>query len=419
MFDLDHLQEIWVALTRNRLRTFLTAFGVFWGIFLLVILLGSGQGLENGVNQSFSGMATNSFFVWGQRTSKPFAGLPAGRQVEFLDEDTVELRRELTAARVIAPRLQLGGFRGGATVTRGTESSAFNVMGDMPEISTIQSLYVDRGRFLNRFDVEDKRKIAVLGTRSVEVLFPGGEDPLGATVDINGVAFQVVGTFRSRNTGDGAERDAETIFVPFTAFQQSFNAIGRVHWFAVTARPDVEATAVEEQALALLRARHKVSPEDRRGIGSFNLAEEFGKIQGLFTGIRLLMWIVGIGTLSAGAIGVSNILLIVVRERTKELGLRRAVGATPWKVMSQVIVEAVLLTAVAGLLGLMAGVGGLELVASQLPQSGDQRMFLNPGVELADALRAVVVLVVSGTIAGMLPARRAVAVNPVVALRSE
>jgi len=419
MFDLDHLQEIWVALTRNRLRTFLTAFGVFWGIFLLVILLGSGQGLENGVNQSFSGMATNSFFVWGQRTSKPFAGLPAGRQVEFLDEDTVELRRELTAARVIAPRLQLGGFRGGATVTRGTESSAFNVMGDMPEISTIQSLYVDRGRFLNRFDVEDKRKIAVLGTRSVEVLFPGGEDPLGATVDINGVAFQVVGTFRSRNTGDGAERDAETIFVPFTAFQQSFNAIGRVHWFAVTARPDVEATAVEEQALALLRARHKVSPEDRRGIGSFNLAEEFGKIQGLFTGIRLLMWIVGIGTLSAGAIGVSNILLIVVRERTKELGLRRAVGATPWKVMSQVIVEAVLLTAVAGLLGLMAGVGGLELVASQLPQSGDQRMFLNPGVELADALRAVAVLVVSGTIAGMLPARRAVAVNPVVALRSE
>jgi len=419
LFDLDHLQEIWVALSKNKLRTFLTAFGVFWGIFLLVVLLGSGQGLKNGVNQGFQGMATNSFFVWGQRTSKPYAGLPAGRRVEFDTEDVEALRHGLPEAEVIAPRLQLSGYRGGVTVTRGTEASAFSVMGDMPEILGIQSLVVDRGRFVNEIDIDQKRKVAVIGTRVVEVLFPDGEEPVGETVDINGVAFNVVGTFRSRNTGGGAERDAETIFVPFSTFQQAFNAIGRVHWFAVTARPDASATEVQEKALSILRQRHKVAPDDRRGVGSFNLAEEFGKIQGLFTGIRLLMWIVGAGTLAAGAIGVSNIMLIVVRERTRELGIRRAVGATPWKVMSQVVLEAILLTAVAGLLGLAAGVGVMELVSQLIPQGGDRQMFVNPGVELIDAVRAISVLVAAGALAGMLPARRAVAVNPVVALRSE
>ena len=421
MFDLDHLQEIWIALSRNRLRTFLTAFGVFWGIFLLVVLLGSGQGLKNGVNQGFSAVATNSFFVWGQRTSKPWAGLPAGREVEFTDADTAAMRREVKGARVIAPRLQLGGWRGGATATRGTESGAFTVMGDVPEIQTIQSLLVDRGRFLNPIDLEDKRKVAVLGTRSVEVLFPEGDEPVGQTVDINGVVFQVVGTFRSRASGGNAERDAETIFVPFTTFQQAFNAMNEVHWYAVTVADDVSATEAQEAALALLRKRHKVAPDDRRGIGSFNLAEEFAKVQGLFTGIRLLMWIVGIGTLAAGAIGVSNIMLIVVRERTKELGLRRAVGATPWKVMTQIVIEAVLLTAVAGCLGLAAGVGVMEVVSSLLPQGGGDApsMFINPGVRIGDATRALLILIGAGALAGMLPARRAVSVNPIVALRSE
>lgn len=419
LVDLDHLQEIWAALSKSRLRTFLTAFGVFWGIFLLVVLLGSGQGLQNGVSRGFSGMATNSFFVWAMRTSKPYAGLPAGRRVQFTDEDTVALQRELTEAEVIAPRLQLGGWRGGVTATRGTESSSFSVMGDMPEILGVQSLLVDRGRFLNRIDVEGKRKVAVIGTRVVEVLFADGVEPVGETIDINGVAFQVVGTFRSRAAGGNQERDAETIFIPFTTFQQAFNAIGRVHWFAVTARGDRSAVEVQEKALSILQSRHKIAPDDRRGIGSFNLAEEFRKLQSLFIGIRLLMWVVGAGTLAAGAIGVSNIMLIVVRERTKEIGLRRAVGATPYTIMSQVVFEAVLLTAVAGLLGLSAGVGLLELVARLIPAAGERQMFLNPGVDLVDAVRAVTVLIAAGALAGLLPARRAVAVNPVVALRSE
>ena len=245
MFDLDHFQEIWTALSKNRLRTFLTAFGVFWGIFLLMLLLGSGNGLKNGIDAGFSGSATNSFFIWGMRTSKPFAGLLAGRSIEFTNADVEEIRRQVPEARVIAPRLQLGGFRGGATATRGIHTGAYTVMGDMPEIATIQSLAVSSGRFLNRLDIEDKRKVAVIGNRVREVLFEADEDPIGHGIRINGIEFQVVGLFRSRQSGNDGERDAETIFVPFSTFQQAFNAANEVQWMAVTSVDGVAAAVVE------------------------------------------------------------------------------------------------------------------------------------------------------------------------------
>ena len=421
-FDIDPWQEIWAALSKNRLRTFLTAFGVFWGIFLLVLLLGAGNGLANGVNAGFAGTATNSFFCWGMRTSKPYAGLQAGRSIEFTNEDWKAIVAQVPDAKVVAPRLQMGGFRGGANVLRGTETGSFQVMGDMPEIATIQSLAVSSGRFLNRIDVDEKRKVAVIGKKVVETLFEPDEPPLGESIRINGIEFEVVGTFRSRQSGGDAERDAETIFVPFTTFQQSFNAINRVNWFAVTSKDGVPVSVIEKQVLDLLRARHKVAPDDRRGIGNFNLEKEFSKVQGLFAGIKLLMWIVGVGTLAAGAIGVSNIMLIIVRERTKEIGIRRAVGATPWMVQGQIVSESVILTLAAGLLGLSAGVGLLELVSHFLPAasgSGEPQMFQNPGVDLSAGIQALVVLVVSGTLAGLAPARRAVAINTVVALRSD
>jgi len=421
-FDLDHWQEIWAALSRNRLRTFLTAFGVFWGIFLLVLLLGAGNGLANGVNAGFAGSATNSFFCWGMRTSKPYAGLQAGRSIEFDNEDWKAIVAQVPDAKVVAPRLQMGGWRGGANIVRGIETGSFSVMGDMPEIQTIQSLGVDRGRFLNRNDITEKRKVAVIGRKVYETLFEPDENPLTGRIRINGVDFEVVGTFRSRQSGGNAERDAETVFVPFTTYQQAFNAINQVNWFAVTSKDGVPVSEIEKQVLDLLRQRHKVAPDDRRGIGNFNLEKEYQKIQGLFTGITLLMWIVGVGTLAAGAIGVSNIMLIIVRERTKEIGIRRAVGATPWKVQGQIVTEAVILTLASGLLGLAAAVGLLELVSSLLPAAsgtGEPQMFQRPGVDLSAGIQAVLVLVVSGTLAGFAPARRAVAINPVVALRSE
>jgi putative ABC transport system permease protein len=421
MFDLDHWQEIAAALAKNRLRTFLTAFGVFWGIFLLVVLLGSGNGLHNGVMQGFAGTATNSLFVWGWRTTKPYAGLDAGREIQFTNEDTKALVRQVPEAAVISPRLQMGGFRGGATARRKNEVGTFNVMGDYPAIFTIQSMLLAQGRLLNAYDLQQKRKVAVVGTRVVETLFEKGEDPIGDAIEINGVWFKVVGVFASRQTGQQGERDAQTIYVPFTTYQQAFNAANQVHWFAVTAKPDHGAAEVQDKVLDVLRTRHKVAPDDRRGIGYFNLEEEFSKLSGLFTGIRWLMWIVGLGTLAAGAIGVSNIMLIVVKERTKELGIRRAIGATPWKVIGQIVLEAVVLTAVAGALGLMVGVGVMEGVAKLVAANADPTkpaMFVSPGVNFADALQSLLILVTAGVVAGFIPAWRAVAVSPVVALRS-
>jgi putative ABC transport system permease protein len=342
--------------------------------------------------------------------------------VEFTNEDTAALVRQVTEAQVVAPRLQLGGHRGSATARRAGETGSFSVMGDHPEIFQIQSMLLDRGRLLNRFDLVEQRKVAVIGTRVQEVLFEKGEDPIGEAIEINGVWFKVVGVFRTRQTGNQAERELTTIYVPFSTFQQAFNAANQVHWYAVTAAPGHRASVVEEKVLDILRGRHKVAPDDRRGIGHFNLEEEFAKVSGLFNGIQLLMWIIGLGTLSAGAIGVSNIMLIVVRERTKEIGLRRAIGARPRSVIGQIVLEAVILTALAGLLGLAAGVGVMEAVGGVLAKTGgggERSMFQNPGVTLPDALQALAVLVAAGTVAGLIPARRAVAVSPVEALRSE
>ena len=304
LLDLDHWQEIRVALLRNRTRTALTAFGVFWGIFLLMVMLGSGSGLRKGVLKGFSDGATNSFFLWTQRTQKPYAGMPAGRGIRLTNADVEAIREKVPEAEVVAPRNQLRGFGGGNNVSRGRKTGAFSVMGDYPEIRRIQSLRIETGRFLNPIDVEESRKVAVIGTRVRELLFARGEEPIGDSIVIGGVYFQVVGVFASPRTGDAADRDAQTVFVPFTTFQRAFNYGDRVGWMAIISRSDVPASVAEEKVLSLLRSRHKVAPDDLRAFGHFNLEEEYTKIQGLFSGIRLLVWIVGVGTLAAGVIGV-------------------------------------------------------------------------------------------------------------------
>lgn len=418
LLDLDHWQEIRVALLRNRARTALTAFGVFWGIFLLMVMLGSGSGLRNGVLQGFADGATNSFFLWTQRTQKPFAGMPAGRGIRLTNADVEAIREKVPEAEVVAPRNQLRGFGGDNNVSRGRKTGAFSVMGDYPEIRRVQPLKIETGRFLNPIDVEESRKVAVIGTRVRELLFSRGEEPIGDSIVIGGVYFQVVGVFASPRTGENAERDAQTIFVPFTTFQRAFNYGDRVGWMAIISRPDVPASVAEEKVLSLLRSRHKVAPDDLRAFGHFNLEEEFTKIQGLFSGIRLLVWIVGVGTLAAGVIGVSNIMLIIVRERTKEIGIRRALGAKPSAVVSQIVSESVILTSLAGYLGLVAGIALVVGIGKLLPPGG-AGMFLDPDVGVGEALQALAILVAAGVLAGLAPAQRALAVSPTVALRSE
>lgn len=420
MFDLDHWKEILDALSSNKLRTFLTAFGVFWGIFLLMIMLGSGTGLANGITDGFGEGATNTFFVWTRSTSVPYKGLPPGRSFELDNGDIPALREQIVEASAICPRNQLGGFRTGNNVVRGDKAGGFNVMGDVPEIRVIEAVRMLKGRFLNRLDLEEKRKIAVIGSRVVELLFEPDEDPIGDSIRINGVYFKVVGTFRATSQGDEADRDNQTIFIPFTTFQHAFNYGDQVGWFAITSVDGVPASVAEERTIALLKRRHIVAPEDDRAFGHFNLEEEYNQVQGLFAGIGTLIWIVGIGTLTAGVIGVSNIMLVIVRERTRELGIRRALGATPFKIVAQIVTEAVLLTSVAGYAGLIGGIVLVDFIAKTLEASGaNMEMFSSPSVSLDSAMKALIVLVIAGTAAGLLPARRAIRVSPVIALRAD
>ena len=420
MLDLDHAHEIWTTLRRNKLRTTLTAFGVFWGIFLLMIMLGSGTGLENGAFQGFADGATNSFFVWTQTTTKPYRGLPAGRNFSLDNADVAAIRAQLPEVGVIAPRNQLGGYRGGNNVVHEHRTGGFTVMGDYPEIRAIQPLRIERGRFLNATDITEKRKIAVIGTRVRELLFERGEEPLGEYVEVNGVPFLVVGVFGSPRSGDQGDRETQTVYVPFSTFQQAFNYGERVGWLAVTSRDDLPASLAQQRVLTLLRQRHDVAPDDERALGSFNSEEEYLKLRGLFLGIRTLIWIVGLGTLAAGAIGVSNIMLVIVRERTRELGVRRAIGATPLRVMGEIVVEAVLLTSSAGYLGLIGGMLLVDGVARAISAGGARpTMFDRPGVAVASALEALGLLVAAGMLAGVVPATRAVKIRPVAALRAE
>lgn len=413
MFDRDFWQEVWHTLMQNKLRTFLTAFGVLWGIIMLIILLGAGQGLQNGVQSSFGGMATNSIYMWGRSTSKPYAGLPPGRYVRMTVEDGEAMVQQVPNIDVMAPRAQLGGYRGGNNVSRGNRTAAFDVMGDYPQYKKIQPMNIPQGRYINKLDIEDKRKVAVIGARAKQVLFEPGEDPIGKSIRINGVYFMVVGVFTTDRTGNDAERDEQTIYIPFTTFQTAFNYGNQVGWFAFTAREDVSAEEVEEAALDVMRSRHKIAPDDLRALGHFNAKEEFDRMNNLFGAIQLLIWIVGTGTLAAGVIGVSNILLIVIRERTTEIGIRRALGATPTNIVVQVIVEAMVLTVLAGYTGLCIGVGVVELLGVGI----QSEMFRNPEVNFRIAITALFILGLGGIAAGLIPANRAVKIRPVEALR--
>lgn len=419
-FDLDKWHEIYFALRKNPLRTFFTAFGVFWGIFMLIIMMGAGEGLYNGATHDMGGMATNSIFMWTQNTSMPYKGFQRGRYYRFNNDDTQALKDNIPELDVIAPRLQGWGGEGNNNVVRNERTGGYNIQGDYPAINLIDPVEITSGRFINENDIEDKRKVAVLGIQVVNDLFNQDEDPLGEYIQIQGVYFQVIGIFKSKKGDQQAEWDNKAIFIPFTTLQKVYNYGDMVGWYSMTAKKEYTASTVEEKAKDILKKRHSIHPEDNRAIGSFNLEKEWSKMTNLFNGIRILVWIVGIGTLLAGVIGVSNIMLIVVKERTKEIGVQRAIGATPTNIVSQIIIESVFLTSFAGYFGLALGVGLLELINYLLNASGGQsNMFNNPEVDFNKAMTALVILVISGIFAGLIPARRAVSIKPIDALRDE
>ncbi|MBL9106303.1 MAG: ABC transporter permease [Myxococcales bacterium] len=423
MIDVDRWQEIWDTLRRNRLRAALTACGVFWGVFMLIVMLGFGHGLREGVHRGMAGFASNSLYVWPQRTSMPHDGLLPGRFVRLTLDDAEAVRAGVPGVRVVAPRNELGGGRRAtANVRRGDKTGAFRVAGEVAEMTEIQAVILERGRLLNPLDLGERRKVAVIGARVREQLFAADEQPIGGSIEVRGVYFMVVGVFRSPQTGDDAERHDTSIQVPLTTYAGAFGAGERVGSFAILAEDGVPSTRVEADVLALLGRRHHVHPDDRQAFGSFNADRELRKVSGLFDAIGLVIWFVGTVTLIAGVIGVSNIMLIVVKERTREIGVRKAVGATPASIVLQIVQESTVLTGFAGGVGLVVGVGLVELVGTMmdgLPPGQQPSMFARPEVDFTIAVAATLVLVVFGALAGALPARHAVLINPVEALRDE
>jgi putative ABC transport system permease protein len=303
---------------------------------------------------------------------------------------------------------------------RGERTGAFNIYGDYPDYFKIDGWTPIKGRLLNEIDVLQKRKVCVIGERVEEVMFAKNEDPIGQYLKISGVYFQVVGVIHPEtriNIGGGKKE--ETIIIPFSTMQTAYNYGNVIHFFSVTADKGTSVSDLEEKLKRILKERHKIAPDDMQAIGSFNIEAEFKKFSALFFGIQALTWIVGIGTLMAGVIGVSNIMLVIIKERTQEIGIQRAIGATPGKIMLHIIAESVFLTVMAGYVGLSLGVGLLEVLNQVLLRAGDEVFFRNPEVNLAMALSALAVLVVSGAFAGFIPARRAIKIKPIDALRDE
>jgi putative ABC transport system permease protein len=412
LFDLDKWQEIFETMKKNKLRTFLTGFSVTWGIFMLIILLGSGNGLENGVRKEFEGDATNTIWVNQGQTSMAYKGLKEGRPIRFTMEDYDLLNREIEFIEHPSARQDV--WRSN-TISYDGEYGNFDIVSCHPGYGYYETLELLGGRFINNDDIDHTRKVVVMSTIVRDALFKNGNDPIGEFIQINGVPFKVVGFF----TDPGGDRDMQRVYIPVTTAQRIFNFGNRVSVLCMTTK---EITVEQSQQMTddiryTLASAHTFNPEDQRAIFIRNNIEQFKQFLSLFANIRLFIWIIGIGTIVAGVVGVSNIMMIVVKERTQEIGIRKAMGATPWSIISLILQESVLITAFAGYIGLVMGVGLLELIKPVF-ESGDA-FFRNPEVNLGIAIGATVILVVAGMLAGFVPARKAAKVKPIEALRFE
>ncbi len=416
MVDLDTWQEVWSTLLSNKLRAFLTALGVFWGVFMLILMLGIGNGLERGVIRNLSGLSNYSVYVWAQRTSIPYKGLKPGRHIVFNNADIAAISRT-PGVEHVAPRLQLGNWHEGQPLAYGAKKANFNVMCDSPEFRYVEPLILPYGRFINQRDMTEERKVVVIGEQVRKALF-GDKNAIGANIQIKRVYFQIIGVLRTVKAGDDGDRMMASVYIPFTTCQTVFNMKDRVGWFALTALRSLPAALVEDNVRHVIMDTHHVHPDDTLAVGSFNAAQKFEQLQGLFRGIRKFVWFVGTLTLFAGMLGVSNILLIIVKERTKEIGVRKALGASPNSIIALVVAEGLLLTSLAGYCGVVAGVFGLEAAGRAMSHVPNAPLS-QPEISLRVALTAVLVLIVAGVIAGIVPARLAARVHPVEALRAE
>ena len=417
MFDLDRWTEIWVTITRNKTRSLLTCFGVFWGILMLVILLGSGRGMQNGIMRSVNGFATNSAFFFADRTSESYKGFNKGRQWDMRNRDVESIRREVKELSAISPIIW--GNSSDKNIVYGMMSGTFNVKGVHPDYFQIETQKLFHGRLLNEVDERERRKVCLIGTKVKEVLFKE-EDPCGSYIRVNGIYYQVVGVVQQRASGVNiGGRSEESVFLPFSTMQQTLNQGDIIHFLCVAAKPDVQMLPVINKIKSIIKEQNLIAPTDPQAVTALNLAAQFETFNNAFLGIDILIWIVGVGTLLAGIIGVSNIMMVTVKERTKEIGVRRALGAKPWNIISQIMSESLLITAMAGLMGLTVGVFLLDMVDKLIGDPVGETMLLHPAVSIQVALAATSILLLAGLLAGLIPAWRAMQIKAIDAIREE
>ena len=418
LFDKDTWQEIFGSIQKNKIRTIITMIGVLWGIFIYITLSGSSKGLDNGFERQFQSIASNSIFIWAQSTSIPYAGYKSERNITLKIQDADILKKKVKDIKFIAPRIVAGVFGSpGGNIVRGTKTGTYSVYGEYPEyIKIATSKIYDGGRFINESDIKNERKVCVIGERTQLELFEEEEDPIGKFISINKINFRVVGVHKFVQ-GGGFGDDGD-IYIPFATFKKIFNTGDDVAFFMIAANENADGIKVEKDIKATLKEIHKIDPNDERAIGGFNLGEIFRKTMNFANGLTFLSLVVGIATILAGIIGIGNILLISVKERTKEIGIRRALGATPSEVRSQIILESVFLTILSGIIGIILGALVLYGINAATVDQTDFP-YTNPTVPIPYVLGALGLMVILGTLIGIIPAQRAVSIKPIDALREE
>ena len=408
LFDIDTWQELSESLTKNKIRTIITMVGVWWGILLLIALLGSARGIENKFNVQFGDYATNSVFIWGQSTSMPFKGYQEGRVPRLKFSHIEKIRNNVQGIKFLLPRNSRD-----AQVVRGISYAGFGVIGDFPLLDKIQKKNMKSGRFLNQNDIEQSKKVAVISTDAYEQLFEKDENAIGEYIKINEINYKVIGVFKQGEWDFGGQ-----IHIPFTTFQKVYNQGDNIGWMTVTGQDGYDILQVEKDVKLALKNLNFVHPDDNRAFGSFNLGELFKRFEGFLLGMQFLTWFVGIATLIAGVFAIGNILLITVKERTKEIGIRRAIGATPFEIRRQIVLESVVLTTIAGILGIISG-GWILMAVDAAVGQGPDSVLVNASVSIFIVFVALIILVIFGSLIGLIPATRATIIKPIDALREE
>ncbi len=410
LFDRDTWQEVYDSMSKNKLRTIITMIGVWWGILLLIGLLGSARGMENSFNRLFGDFATNSVFIWGQSTGKPFKGFQEGRRVRLSLSDAKKIEENIEGIEFVVPRNQ-----NRSLVVRNFLSESFSVAGDYPLLDAVEKKKLIHGRFINQNDIEEKKKVAVISEDVYKQLFKKDEKAIGEYIQINNINYTVIGIFEEGKISMGPTIN---IHIPFTTFQQVYNQGDRIGWMMITGKIEYDIVQIEKDCKLLLKNLNDIHPRDNRALGSANAGQEIGKVTGFLKGMQFLTWFVGIATLIAGVFAIGNILLITVKERTNEIGVRRALGATPFEIKRQIVVEAVFLTLIAGLFGIISG-GWILILLDHLYGQGDDAVLVNASVSILIVFVALLILVTLGTLIGLIPAFKATSVKPIEALREE